>query len=264
MTTYASQALVWARSRSPQSLKAKLDAAPVLAAVVAFLVLAFIDLIFGTSLAFVFMFLTILPAAYYFVSDRLRPSPVQKHLGRLASSSFQKFVSLAEITVEPPLVAKNAGLLLMIDRRSRQVSDRVEVYRLIQEGSLKNKFLVPSTIRFHRDGVAEIEISRQDLKPVRIRIDLRRGLTRVTLRETVLDDSNPYIKQVRQFLADVPLDSVADIRRARIKIAQFLKVDTCPAEERPNKTAAMAFANDRLDTRKKELSANDRRESHHT
>jgi hypothetical protein len=253
MTTYASQALVWARSRSLQSLKAKLDAAPVLAAVVAFLALAFVDLIFDTSLAFVFMFLTILPAAYYFVSDRLRPSPVQKRLGTLASSSFQRYVSLAEITVEPPLVAQKAGLLLMIDRRSRQISDRMEVYRLIQEGSLKNKFLVPSTIRFHRDGVAEIEIGRQDLKPVRIRIDLRRGLTRVTLRETVVDEKNPFIKQVRQYLSAIPLDSIGDIRRARVKIAQFLKVDTCPAEERPVRTAAMAFANDQLDTRKKEL-----------
>jgi hypothetical protein len=253
MTTYASQALVWARSRSLQSLKAKLDAAPVLAAVVAFLALAFVDLIFDTSLAFVFMLLTILPAAYYFVSDRLRPSSVQKRLGTLASSSFQRYVSLAEITVEPPLVAQKAGLLLIIDRRSRQISDRMEVYRLIQEGSLKNKFLVPSTIRFHRDGVAELEISRQDLKPVRIRIDLRRGLTRVTLRETVVDEKNPFIKQVRQYLSDIPLDSIGDIRRARIKIARFLKVDTCPAEERPVRTAAMAFANDQLDTRKKEL-----------
>jgi hypothetical protein len=254
MTPYASQALVWARSRSLQSLKAKLDAAPVLAAVVAFLALAFVDLIFDTSLAFVFMLLTILPAAYYFVSDRLRPSPVQKRLGTLASSSFQRYVSLAEITVQPPLVAQKAGLLLMIDRRSRQISDRMEVYRLIQEGSLKNKFLVPSTIRFHRDGVAEIEISRQDLKPVRIRVDLRRGLlTRVTLRETVADEKNPFITQVRQYLSDIPLDSIGDIRRARIKIAQFLKVDTCPAEERPVRTAAMAFANDQLDTRKKEL-----------
>jgi hypothetical protein len=253
MTTYASQALVWARSRSLQSLKAKLDAAPVLAAVVAFLALAFVDLIFDTSLAFVFMLLTILPAAYYFVSDRLRPSSVQKRLGTLASSSFQRYVSLAEITVEPPLVAQKAGLLLMIDRRSRQISDRMEVYRLIQEGSLKNKFLVPSTIRFHRDGVAELEISRQDLKPVRIRIDLRRGLTRVTLRETVVNEKNPFIKRVRQYLSDIPLDSIGDIRRARIKIAQFLKVDTCPAEERPVRTAAMAFANDQLDTRKKEL-----------
>ncbi|WP_114944464.1 hypothetical protein [Microvirga calopogonii] len=253
MTTYASQALVWARSRSLQALKAKLAAAPVLAAVVAFLVFAFVDLIFDTSLAFVFMLLTVLPAAYYFVSDRVRPSPVQKRLGTLASSSFQRFVSLAEITVEPPLVEKKAGLLLMIDRRSRQVSDRMEVYRLVQEGSLKNKFLVSSTIRFHRDGVAEIEISRNDLVPVRIRIDLRRGFNRVTLRETVPDETNPYVNQVRRYLLDIPLDSIAEIRKARIKIAQFLKVDTCPAEERPNRTAAMAFANDRLDTRKKEL-----------
>ncbi|QRM34846.1 hypothetical protein [Microvirga sp. VF16] len=253
MTTYASQALVWARSRSLQSLKAKLDAAPVLAAVVAFLVFAFVDLIFDTSLAFVFMLLIVVPAAYFFVSDRLRPSPVQKRLGFLASSSFQRFVSLAEITVEPPLVAQKAGLLLMIDRRSRQVSERMEVYRLIQEGSLKNKFLVPSTIRFHRDGIAEIEISRNDLNPVKIRIDLRRGLNRVTLRETVPDEKNPYVNQVRRYLLDISLDSIAEIRRARIKIAQFLKVDTCPAEERPNRTAAMAFANNLLDSRKKEL-----------
>jgi hypothetical protein len=253
MTTYASQALVWARSRSLQSLKAKLDAAPVLAAVAAFLVLAFVDLIFGTSLAFVFMLLTVLPAAYFFISDRLRPSPVQKRLGGLTSSSFQRFVSLAEITVEPPLVAEKAGLLLMVDRRSRQVSDRMEVYRLIQEGSLKNKFLVPSTIRFHRDGVAEIEISRTDLNPVRIRIDLRRGFNRVTLRETVSDEKNPYVVQVRRYLLDISPDSIADIRRARIKIAQFLKVDTCPTEERLNRTAAMAFANNLLDARKKEL-----------
>jgi hypothetical protein len=61
------------------------------------------------------------------------------------------------------------------------------------------------------------------------------------------------VTQVRRYLLDVSPDSIADIRRARIKIAQFLKVDTCPTEERPNRTAAMAFANNLLDARKKEL-----------
>jgi len=46
--------MVWARSRAFRILKAKIDDAPVLGAVLAFLSLAIIDLIFGTSLAMVF------------------------------------------------------------------------------------------------------------------------------------------------------------------------------------------------------------------
>jgi hypothetical protein len=141
----------------------------------------------------------------------------------------------------------------MIDRRSRQVSDGVEVFRLLQEGALRQKFLVPSTIRFHRDGIADIELSRDDLRPVRIRLNLRRGLTRITLREAVPDDKNPFVNEVRAILGRSTLDSVGDIRKARIRIAQTLKVETCPPDEKASRTAAMAYANDRLDRRKQEL-----------
>lgn len=253
MKTYASQALVWARSRSPRSLTARLADAPVLSAVLAFLAFAIADLILGTSLATVFLFFAAIPATIYFVRGRFQKSPIQKRLATLASSSLQRYVTLAEITVEPPLVEKKASLILMIDRRSRQVSDGVEVFRLLQEGALRQKFLVPSTIRLHRDGIADIELSRDDLKPVRIRLNLRRGLTRITLRETVPDDKNPFVSQVRKILSGSSLDSVGDIRKVRIRIAQTLKVDTCPPDEKVGRTAAMAYANDRLDRRKQEL-----------
>ncbi|MBD2745969.1 hypothetical protein IC232_04570 [Microvirga sp. BT688] len=232
---------------------AKLGEAPVLVAVLAFLALAIADLILGTSFATVFLMFAVLPATFYFVRDHFRPSPVQKRIASLATSSLQRYVTLAEITVEAPLVSKTGSLILMLDRRSRRVSDGMESFRLLQEGALRQTFVIAPTIRFHRDGVADIELSRHDLKPVRIRVDLRRGLTRITLRETVPDDKNPFVNEVRSILSKASLDSVADIRKARIRIAQLLKVDTCLPAEKANRTAAMAFANDRLDSRKKEL-----------
>ncbi|MEZ0168362.1 hypothetical protein [Microvirga sp. TS319] len=120
MTIIAPQALAWARSRLLRTIWTKFDEGPVLCATVIFVALAIFDMILGTSIAWVFLMITVGAAVLSYVSARLRRTPMQKRLADLATHPLQLFVTIAEIRVEPPLVEKPGSLVLMVGRRSRQ------------------------------------------------------------------------------------------------------------------------------------------------